>query len=82
MCRVNNVIHSDLNETLVKRSGLVPPSECPIALHELVHVCDQVMEIGSPRYSTLYKFEKVNKLLKSFCFNTAKGSMNIDVYII
>ena len=78
---VNDVTYPNLIEALIKRSGLVPPSECPITLHELVHVCDQVMEIGSPRYSTLYKFEKINKLLKAFLFNKAKGPLNIDVSI-
>ena len=73
---VKDVTHPNLIETLIKRSGLVPPSECSITLHELCHVCDQVMEIGSPRYSTLYKFEKINKLLKTFCFNKAKGKPN------
>ena len=73
---VNEFTYRNLIDNLIKRSGFVPPSECPITLHELCHVCDQVMEIGSPRYSTLYKFEKVNKLLKSFCFIKAKGKLN------
>jgi len=70
---IKNVVANELIELLITRSGLVPPSECPITLHELVHVLDQVEEIGAPRYSTLYKFEKLNKLLKQFNYNTAKG---------
>ena len=34
-----------------KRSGLVPPSECTITMHELFHVVDQSYNIGCPRYS-------------------------------
>ncbi len=70
---IKNVIYPELIELLISRSGLVPPSECPITLHELLHIAEQVEEIGAPRYSTLYKFEKVNKLLKQFNYNTAKG---------
>ena len=73
MPSIVETLHNNLIEMLILRSGLVPPSECTITLHELVHVCDQVQEIGAPRYSTIYKFEKVNHLLKSLCMNKAKG---------
>jgi hypothetical protein len=73
--------YTGLIDNLIKRSGLVPPSECTTTLHELLHVCDQVQMIGAPRYSTLYKFEKVNKLLKSFCFNKAKGVKGFILYL-
>ena len=72
---VRDDVMSHLITYLIDRSGLVPPSECTTTLHELIHICDQVEMIGAPRYSTLYKFEKVNKLLKSFCFNKAKGGV-------
>jgi hypothetical protein len=75
--------YKNLIDLLITRSGLVPPSECCITLHELLHICDQVEEIGAPRYSTLYKFEKINKLLKSICFNKAKGFIClINVYVL
>ena len=73
---IKDRIFNELIELLVVRSGLVPPSECPITLHELVHVIDQVDEIGTPRYHAIYKFEKVNKILKKFNFNVAKGLTN------
>ena len=74
-------LYTGLIDNLIKRSGLVPPRECTTTLHELLHVCDQVQMIGAPRYSTLYKFEKVNKLLKSFCFNKAKGAKGFIFYL-
>ena len=62
---------------LVDRSGLVPPSECTITTHELLHVVDQSIAIGCPRYSNLYKFEKVNKFFKSMLNNVSKSMASI-----
>ena len=70
-------INGDLVDLLNDRSGLVPPSECTITLHELLHVVDQSLAIGVPRFSNLYKFEKVNKFLKSMLKNVAKGFSSI-----
>ena len=67
-----------LIDVLITRSGLMPPSECCVTLHEMVHLCEQILEIGPGRQSTLYKFEKMNKILKSLGKNTAKG--NLDLY--
>ena len=64
-------------DVLVKRTGLVPPSECTITTHELVHLVEQCCTIGAPRFSNLYKFEKVNKFLKSMLKNVAKGFASI-----
>ena len=63
-----------LIDALIIRSGLVPPSECCVTLHEMMHVCEQVLQIGTPRNSLLYKFEKLNKILKGFLQNAAKGN--------
>ena len=48
-----------LIDALIKRSGYMPPSECCVTLHELVHLCEQVNEIGPGRMSTLYKFMRI-----------------------
>ena len=61
-----------LINALADRSGFVPPSESCVTLHELIHVCEQVNEIGNARSSTLYKFEKMNKILKGHGKNSAK----------
>lgn len=61
-----------LINALADRSGFVPPSESCVTLHELIHVCEQVNEIGNARCSTLYKFEKMNKWLKGHAQNSAK----------
>jgi hypothetical protein len=65
-----------LVQTLCKRSGCVPPSECCVTLHELMHVFEQISEIGPNRRSNLFKFEKMNKEMKSYVKNQAKG----DIY--
>mgnify|MGYP003386452268 FL=1 len=71
---VDKELFPRLIDALITRSGLVPPSECCVTLHEVVHLCEQVNEIGPGRQSTLYKFEKMNKILKSFAQNKAKGN--------
>jgi hypothetical protein len=72
-----NEINSMLIAMVIERSGLVPPSECTITLHELLHLIDQSIAVGCPRFSNLYKFEKVNKFLKSMLKNVAKGFASI-----
>ena len=71
--RVQNVLRPRLISALVERCGLLPPSECMLTLHEVIHVCDQVIEVGAPRVSTLYKFERMNHVLKEMLKNSAKG---------
>ena len=73
---VKSTLLPRLINALIIRSGLVPPSECCVTLHEMMHVCEQVLEIGTPRHSLLYKFEKLNKILKSFLHNSAKGKLS------
>jgi hypothetical protein len=70
---VINVLKPKLIKLLVARAGLLPPSECPLTLHELLHICDQVLEIGVPRMSSLFKFERMNLMLKKLLKNAAKG---------
>lgn len=70
---VESVLWPALLKALVYRSGLVPPAECCITLHELVHICQQINECGLPRQSSLFKFEKVNKNLKGNLTNPGKG---------
>ena len=54
-----------LLDAVVLRSGLMPPSESTMTLHELMHTCDQILDQGLTRVSTLFKFERVNHFLKS-----------------
>ena len=74
---LKKVIYPKLINALIRRSGLVPPSECCVTLHEMMHICEQVHEVGNPRNSMLYKFEKMNKVLKSFLLNQAKGNLGV-----
>ena len=46
------------------RSGAYPPCESTITLHELMHCYDQIPAIDPNRYSTLFKYERMNLLLK------------------
>ena len=74
---IANELKKKLVNVLVIRSGLVPPSECMITLHEMIHLCDQIHEIGVPRVSCLYKFERMNHILKELLQNNAKGLASI-----
>jgi hypothetical protein len=69
--------HEQLLNHLIVRQGLVPPSECQVTLHELMHISSQIPDIGPPRLSTLFKFERINKLMKSCVRNKAKGMPSI-----
>ena len=79
--KLSQEVINDLGPTcyqlLARRTGLVPPSECTITTHELLHLVDQSTIIGVPRFSNLYKFEKVNKFLKEMLKNVAKGFASI-----
>ena len=80
--KVQTVIKPRLISALVERCGLLPPSECMLTLHEVIHVCDQVIEVGAPRVSTLYKFERMNHVLKEMLQNSAKGLVLRTFYLI
>ena len=66
-----------LLDAVVMRSGLMPPSDSTMTLHELMHTCDQVLEQGVSRVSTLFKFERVNHFLKTLLQNNALGIINL-----
>ena len=70
---VEGEAYNEFIECLVKREGMMPPSEATATFHELFHLQKQLIEVGCPRHSTLYKFEKMNKILKRGLKNTAKG---------
>jgi hypothetical protein len=55
--------------TLADREGLLPPSEATYAIHEIVHVAEQIPEAGPPMFSNLYKYERANKYLKNLIQN-------------
>ena len=54
---------------------MMPPSEATMTFHELFHIVNQREDVGCPRHSTLYKFERMNKVLKRNLKNTAKGML-------
>ena len=76
---VTTDVRDNLLKALTTRSGLVPLSECTVTLHEMMHLIDQVQEVGSCRHSTLFKFEKMNKVMKGCVKNTAKGCKAVVV---
>jgi hypothetical protein len=59
----------ELQDALIEHSALFPPSESTYALHELIHCCSQINEIGPPRFNCLFMFERVNLFLKRMIKN-------------
>ena len=81
---VKGPLYDDFVKCLVKREGMMPASEATMTFHELFHIVNQMKEVGCPRHSTLYKFEKMNKVLKRNLKNTAKGVVYMsycDIYV-
>lgn len=62
-------IRSRTIDCLIEHSALFPPSESTYALHEIMHVIEQVENIGPPRYNSLYMFERANLYLKRMIKN-------------
>jgi hypothetical protein len=62
-------LHHQLVNALVQHSMLFPPCEQTYALHELIHVCDQIPKVGPPRFNNCYMFERLNLTMKRFIRN-------------
>ena len=80
--QVRDVIKPKIIAAMVQRAGLLPPTECMLTLHELLHICDQVAEVGVPRVSSLYKFERMNHILKELLQNHAKGKCVVTSFYV
>ena len=68
-------MHWNLLRSIIKLSGLVPPSESTMTIHELIHIHQQIFDQGAPRFSTLFKFERMNLFLKVLLKNNAAGNL-------
>jgi hypothetical protein len=73
----NDVLFDKVVKNLVEKSGLFPSTECTTALHELIHIADQILITGPPRYSNLFKFERANHFLKQLLQNAKHGLPSI-----
>jgi hypothetical protein len=54
---------------LCRREGLLPPCESTYVIHELVHIVDQIHQLGPPMMSSMWKYEQKNKWLKGLIKN-------------
>ena len=48
----------------MEHSALFAPCEQTYALHELIHIVDQIPKIGPAKFNSLFTFEWVNATLK------------------
>ncbi len=63
--------------TLSQHEGLLPPSEGTYALHELIHVTDQIIDLGPPLMNAMFKYEQKNLILRKLMKNTSSPIASI-----
>ncbi len=51
-------------DALVEHSGLFPPVEHLYAMHELVHIIQQITYVGPSKFYNIFMYERVNSTLK------------------
>jgi hypothetical protein len=71
-----------IRKLLIHREGLLPPSESTYTVHELVHVVDQVLQLGPPIMSSMFKFEPKNRWMKGLLKNQYPLASVIKNYLI
>jgi hypothetical protein len=64
-------------DALVEHSALFPPNEQTYALHELVHIVQQIPKIGPPKFNNLFMYERVNSTLKRMIKNKCNSMPSI-----
>jgi hypothetical protein len=64
-------------DALVEHSALFPPTEQTYALHELVHIVQQIPKIGPPKFNNLFMYERVNSTLKRMIKNKCNSMASI-----
>jgi Domain of unknown function (DUF4218) len=64
-------------DALVEHSGLFPPVEQTYALHELVHIVQQITYIGPAKFNNLFMYERVNSTLKRMIKNKCNSMASI-----
>ena len=70
-------IYSLTIDALVEHSALFPPTEQTYALHELVHIVQQIPKIGPPKFNNLFMYERVNSTLKRMIKNKCNSMPSI-----
>jgi hypothetical protein len=73
---VGDILNITIN-ALVEHSALFPPCEQTYALHELIHIVNQIPLIGPPKFNNLFMFERVNSTLKRMIKNRCNSMPSI-----
>jgi hypothetical protein len=64
-------------DVLVEHSGLFSPVEQTYALHELVHIVQQITNVGPAKFNNLFMYERVNSTLKRMIKNKCNSMASI-----
>ena len=79
--RIKGVDLSDILQltidALVEHSAIFPPTEQTYALHELIHIVQQIPKIGPPKFNNLFMYERVNSTLKRMIKNKCNSMASI-----
>ena len=73
---VNSIRNLAIN-ALVEHSAIFPPCEQTYAMHELIHIVDQIPKIGPAKFNSLFTFERVNATLKRMSKNKCNSMASI-----
>lgn len=57
--------------------GFLPHSEMTITMHQLYHICNDIINYGPPRCLWMFSFERMNKYLSDLIKNPAKPFASI-----
>lgn len=77
------ILKKNVIDVLVEHSALFPPCEQTYALHELIHLVDQIPKMGPPKFTNLFSFERVNSTLKRMNKNRCSSMASIaKVYAV
>ena len=70
-------IYSLTIDALVEHSAIFPPTEQTYAVHELVHIVQQIPKIGPPKFNNLFMYERINSTLKRMIKNKCNSLPSI-----
>ena len=72
------LLKTEICHILIEHAALFPPTECTLALHEMIHCAEQIEWLGPSQHNNLFVFERINGHLKHLVQNKACPMASID----
>ena len=67
-----NSLDTEIKNRMINLTYLFSPTEQTEALHKILHISEQIKDIGPSRFNNLFMYERVNKTLNGMIKNLAK----------